>query len=278
MALALVYAVAAAILLGGSDFFAARSARTVASITVTRTVVGVSAVLSPLVLLAVDSAVIGRDVLIGMGAGLAMTSGLLLLYRGYAVARMGVVAPMSSVLLAAVPVLVDISRGDRPSTLGAVGMAVGLVALGLTSYQPGGSGSVTAGAVLGVCSGVLFGIAFTLMGEVSEASGLTPVVAQRVTGFAMLALIAPFTRSPFVADGVGRRPALIAGCFAILAIAALQLAFQKGDSGPVAVAASQFATVAVILSVVFNHERMRWWQGVGVGATAVGVSLMALGA
>jgi drug/metabolite transporter (DMT)-like permease len=277
MALALVYAVAAAILLGSSDFFAARAARTVPSITVTRTVVGVSAALSPLVLLAVDSSVIGRDVLIGMASGLAMTSGLLLLYRGYAVARMGVVAPMSSVLLAAVPVLVDVSRGERPSTLGAVGMGVGLLALVLTSYQPGGTGSISLGAVLGVCSGVLFGVAFTLMGEVSEASGLTPVLVQRLTGFTMLALIAPFVRAPFMAGGVGRRPAVIAGCFAMFAIASLQLAFQKGASGPVSVAASQFATVAVILSVIFNHERMRWWQGVGVAATAVGVSLMALG-
>jgi drug/metabolite transporter (DMT)-like permease len=58
---------------------------------------------------------------------------------------------------------------------------------------------------------------------------------------------------------------------------ALQLGFRSGASGPVSVAASQFATAADILSVVFNGERMRWWQGVGVGATAVGVAMMALG-
>jgi drug/metabolite transporter (DMT)-like permease len=45
----------------------------------------------------------------------------------------------------------------------------------------------------------------------------------------------------------------------------------------VAVAASQFATVAVLLSVVFNKERMRWWQAVGVGATAIAVALIAVG-
>ena len=48
-------------------------------------------------------------------------------------------------------------------------------------------------------------------------------------------------------------------------------------SGPVSVAASQFGTVAVILSVLFNRERMRWWQSVGLGAAAVGVALMAAG-
>jgi drug/metabolite transporter (DMT)-like permease len=216
-------------------------------------------------------------VLIGVASGLAMTSGLLLLYRGYAVARMGVVAPTSSVLLAAVPVVVDLARGDRPSALGAAGMAVGLIALILTSYHPGGTGSVSLGALLGVTSGVVFGVAFTLMGEVSEAAGLMPVLVQRLTGFTMLAIVFAFGSAPLFTQGEARRPAVIAGCFAMVAIAALQIAFQKGSSGPVSVAASQFATVAVVLSVMFNRERMRWWQGTGVAATAVGVSLMALG-
>jgi drug/metabolite transporter (DMT)-like permease len=277
MALALVYAIAAAILLGSSDFFAARSARTTPAVTVTRTAVGVSTALSPVLLVAVDSRWIARDALIGALSGLAMTSGLLLLYRGYSVARMGVVAPTSSVLLAAVPVVTDLLRGDRPSTLGAGGMCVGLVALVLTSYHPGGTGSVKLGAILGIASGVLFGVAFTLMGEVSEAAGLMPVLMQRLTGFTLLTIAYPFASLPFIATGVGRRHAVVTGCFAVFAIAALQIAFQKGDSGPVSVAASQFATVAVILSVLFNRERMRWWQATGVAATAVGVSLMALG-
>lgn len=277
MALALIYAIAAAILLGSSDFFAARAARSTSSVTVTRTVVGVSAFLSPVLLLAVDFRWMARDVLIGMASGIAMTSGLLLLYRGYTVARMGVVAPMSSVLLAAVPVVVDIVRGNRPSALGAVGMGIGLVALMLTSYHPGGTGSVSLGAILGIGSGVMFGVAFTLMGEVSEAAGLLPVLAQRLTGFVMLIIAFPFASVPFAAGGASRQPAFVAGGFAVFAIAALQIAFQKGASGPVSVAASQFATVAVVLSVMFNRERMRWWQAAGVAATAVGVSMMALG-
>jgi drug/metabolite transporter (DMT)-like permease len=115
------------------------------------------------------------------------------------------------------------------------------------------------------------------MGEVSEAAGLLPVLAQRVTGFVMLAIVFPFASVPFAASGASRKPALVAGGFAVFAIAALQIAFQKGASGPVSVAASQFATVAVVLSVMFNRERMRWWQATGVAATAVGVSMMALG-
>ncbi len=277
--MALLLAVVSAVLLGTSDFFAARAARTTSSITVTRTAVAVSTLLSPLLLFVVDWSWIGRDVVIALASGIGMTTGLLLLYRGYSVARMGVVAPMSSVLLAAVPVVVDLVRGDTPGPLSAAGMAIGVVALVLTGYTPGGSGSVRLGAVLGVTSGIAFGVAFALMGEVGEDSGLLPVVLQRLAGITMLAVVGVFGSAPFFApDRVSWRPAIAAGAIAVVAIASLQLAFQRGASGPVSVAASQFATAAGVLSVLFNRERMRWWQGTGVAATALGVALMAVGA
>jgi drug/metabolite transporter (DMT)-like permease len=277
MGIALTLAIAAALLLGSSDFFAARSARSTPSITVTRTAVAVSTALSPLLLLLVDSRWIAHDTIIGSLAGLAMISGLMLLYRGYSVARMGIVAPLSSVLLATVPVLWDLFHGVTPSGWASVGMALGVVALVLTSYTPGGAGSVRLGALLGISSGIAFGVAFTLMGEVTDKSGLSPVIAQRATGFALLAVIGAVRRDPFFAVGTGLRNAVVAGALGLVAIGSLQLAFQRGDTGPVSVASSQFATVAVILSVVFNRERMRWWQGIGVAATALAVALIAAG-
>lgn len=277
MTTALIFAITAALLLGGSDFFAARSARTTPSVTVTRTAVATSVTLSPLLLLLVDWRWVGHDVLIGSLSGLFMIGGLMLLYEGYAVARMGIVAPLASVLLAVVPVLWDLVNGVRPGATAAVGMVLGLVALVLTSYTPGGSGSVTLGALLGITSGVVFGIAFTLMGEVGESSGLLPVVFQRLSGFVLLVVVGLVRSDPFFADGNGRRYAIGAGLLGLAAIGSLQFAFQRGDTGPVSVASSQFATVAVVLSVVFNRERMRWWQAVGVAATAVAVALIALG-
>ena len=94
----------------------------------------------------------------------------------------------------------------------------------------------------------------------------------------MLLVVVGLLRSePFIASGPGRGVALVAGVLGLLAIGSLQLAFQRGQLGPVSVASSQFATVAVLLSVVFNRERMRWWQSVGVSATAVAVALIAAG-
>jgi len=236
-----------------------------------------------------------RDSVVGGVAGVAMMLGLVQLYRGYAVARMGVVAPSSSVLAAAVPVLVDLARGVRPGTLAAVGIAVGLAALGLTGYVPGGSGSVRLGLALGVGSGLAFGIAFTVMGEASAAAGLTPIVTQRATGLVMLSVAyavtaarcdavpadaAPARRIPtpfFAPRGATLAWSVATGAIGICALASMQLALRDGDSGVVSVAASQFGTAAVILSVAFNGERMRWWQALGVAATALGVALLSLG-
>jgi drug/metabolite transporter (DMT)-like permease len=277
MGLALTFAIIAAVLLGGSDFFAARSARTTPSLTVTRTAVATSVVLSPLALLVVDSRWTARDSLIGGLAGIAMITGLMLLYHGYKVARMGVVAPIASVLLAAVPVVWDLLNGVHPGALVAVGMGVGALALVLTSYTPGGEGSATLGAVLGLSSGVAFGVAFTLMGEVSKGAGIAPVIVQRSAGLVLLLAVWVVKRDPLIASGEGLKYGALAGVLGLTAIGHLQLAFQRGASGPVSVASSQFATVAVVLAVLFNKERMRWWQAVGVGATAVAVALIALG-
>lgn len=277
MGLALVFAVAAAVLLGLSDFSAARAALDTPSLTVTRTAVATSVTLSPLLLLVVDSRWTMRDTAIGLISGVAMISGLALLYEGYKVARLGIVAPLASLLIAAVPVLWDVLHGTEMSAVVAVGIAVGLVALVLTSYTPGGEGSAVLGAVLGITSGVLFGVGFTLMGEASKESGVSPVLAQRGAGLVLLLLLSTVRKEPVFAKGLSRRWAMLGGTFGLLAIASLQLAFGRGASGPVSVAASQFATVAVLLSVVFNKERMRWWQAVGVGATAIAVALIAAG-
>ncbi|MFM8867915.1 MAG: EamA family transporter [Ilumatobacteraceae bacterium] len=261
--------------------------------TVARTANLVSLILAPLVLLLDPGMWSVRDSLVGSVAGVFMMIGLLQLYRGYAVARMGIVAPSSSVLAAAVPLVIDLARGIRPGTVPSIGVAVGLMALALTGYQPGTAGSVRQGFTLGIGSGLAFGLAFTVMGEARSEAGLTPIVTQRATGLVMLSLLAVYMAKRPSMDGMGGASrthapylcprgstikwAVAAGTLGIGALGSMQLALRDGDSGVVAVASSQFGTAAVILSVVFNGERMRWWQAVGIGATALGVALLSLG-
>ena len=276
--MALLFGVIAAVFLGASDFCVAMGSRRIPSITVTRTALIVAGCLGPVALWLVSSHWNGRDSLIGVLSGVAMSSGLMLLYRGYGSAPIGIVAPTASVTLTIVPIVYDLIRGTTPSALAAVGMFIAAAALVLTSYTPGGAGTVRQGLALGLGSGVLFGAAFTTMDLVSDGAGVAPVVVQRFAGFAALSLIWLFDRSaPLVAAAgpassdvsTGRclrdgRPVFVAD------------RVQRGDAGPVSVVSSQFATVAVVLAWLINRERLRWWQTIGVLATGVGVALIAV--
>lgn len=270
--------VVAGILLGVSDFTANRASRTVSSVSVSRTNLAVSGLIAPLLLLAKPVEWTLRDIVLSVLSGITLSGGLVMLYRGYTVARMGIVAPTASVLLAAVPVFYDLVKGNSPSAVAACGMALGLVALVLTTYQRGGMGSVKIGVVLGIGAGLLFGFAFTLTSETSDAAGLSPVMIQRLSGLLFLVVLQPFDKASILAMRMPARPwAIASGLAGGVAIASLKLGYINGSAGPVSVAASQFAAVAVVLSVIFNKERLRTWQAIGVAAGGVGVALMALG-
>lgn len=274
----LVFGAVTALCLGTSDFFAARAGRTVPAFTVTRTALLTAGVISPVLLLIASSHFGIRDSMIAALSGVVMGSGLTMLYEGYRSSRIGIVGPTSSVLVALVPVLYDFFRHIDPSTTQTVGMTIGILALGLTSYTPGGSGRALRGFVLGSASGICFGVAFTLMSRTSKASGLSTVVVQRWAAFAFLSLLLPVSGGSLVARAAPARSyGMAAGLFAAAGLGALQLGFRRAAAGPVSVAASQFATVAVLLAVAFNGERLRRWQVAGVGCTALAVALMAIG-
>jgi len=43
------------------------------------------------------------------------------------------------------------------------------------------------------------------------------------------------------------------------------------------VVGSQYAAVAVILGGVVRGQRMRWWQGLGLGGSSLAVALIVIG-
>jgi drug/metabolite transporter (DMT)-like permease len=270
--------VVAGILLGVSDFTASRASRTISSVSVSRTNLAVSGLIAPLLLFVKPVQWTLRDFVLSALSGVVLSGGLVLLYRGYTVARMGIVAPVASVLLAAVPVLYDLLKGHTPSTVAACGMVLGLLALVFTTYERGGMGSIKLGLLLGLGAGLLFGIAFTLVSQTSDAAGLSPVMIQRLSGLAFLVMLQRIDKAPLLAI---RAPARIwgigSGLAGGIALGSLKLGYIKGSAGPVSVAASQFAAAGVLLSVIFNKERLKPWQAVGVVASGVGVALMALG-
>jgi drug/metabolite transporter (DMT)-like permease len=268
----------AALLFGTSDVLAARGSRTSSPIAVTRTALLVALVFTPLFLALKPWEINGPDFLYSSLSGLFNAAALLGLYVGYTKAPMGVVAPLASVLTAMVPVFVDLVRGNGLSGLAGIGVVVGLAAVALSTYQPGGRGSIRNALLIGSAAGVGFGLAFVFLDLTSSRAGLAPVPIQRLVGLVVLTLFHPMMKAPWVlVTGPARKFAIGTGVLAGVALGSLQLGYRFGDAGPVSVAASQFAAVTVLLSAVVNKERLRWWQGAGLALASVGVGLMALG-
>ncbi len=283
----ILFGLAAAVLLGFSDLFAAKTSAFVPAITVARTAFAMSTIVAIGLVFAVPSAFILRDSLLALGSGALMAGSLVVLYHGYKVASIGLIAPTSAVLLGLIPVLDGIRKGDRPSTTAWFGMVLGIASIALATYQPGNPGKARNALILGSVSGAGFGCAFALLDYTSKESGLTPILVQRLIGGLLLAIALLFDRpsgraewkkTPWMAiHPPARLLGVLTGVTAGFAMAALQLGFRNGESGPVAVAASQFATVGVVLSVIYQKERLRTLQWVGVVGAAVGVALLASG-
>ncbi|HWU37682.1 MAG TPA: EamA family transporter, partial [Candidatus Acidoferrum sp.] len=102
----------------------------------------------------------------GAVAGLSGMFGLGFLYRGFIAGRMGIVAPVSAVLSASIPVVFAALTSGLPHELQLAGFAVALVGIWLLS-RPERLGSRPEGLGLAVLAGLGFGGFFICLSRVS---------------------------------------------------------------------------------------------------------------
>jgi drug/metabolite transporter (DMT)-like permease len=226
------------------------------------------------------ASVTSRDLLIGAGAGVAGGIGILLLYRGLALGTMSVVAPITAVLAAVVPVLVGLAQGERPPALALAGIPVALVAIALLARDPDAEGPAE-----GMSSGVLttalgaglgFGVFFVALDAAGDDAGLWPAVTGRVASVLMFAVVVATVASARAGAGGVRRPGLVrllvvCGVCDAAANALFLLATHRGMLTTVAVLGSLYPASTVALATTLGHERLARLQiaGVVLALTAV---------
>lgn len=209
----------------------------------------------------------------GFGGGF----GAAFLYRGLSTGRMGVVAPISAIGAALVPISIGLVTGDRPSALAWLGIVCALPAIFLIAHTSGAADSGPTGAVDGVLAGIGFGSLFALLGQIGSGAGLLPLALSQVTSVIGVILTAtllraawvPRTRAPFNALTMGPLGAAATGCFLY--------ATHHGLLSIVSVIASLYPATTVLLAAVLLHERIHRAQAVGLAFAAAAVSLVALG-
>jgi drug/metabolite transporter (DMT)-like permease len=211
-----------------------------------------------------------------VGAGIAGVIGLAALYRGMAIGAMGVVAPISA-SAAVLPVAVGLARGERPSGLQLVGVALALVGVVLVSREPGAGRSLATGVPLALLAAAGFGSYFLFIDRASADDAYWAVVVARITSCAVALPIAHSRGALRVPRAA--LPVLIAiGLLDVGANLLLALALNEGFVSLVSVLASLYPVGVIVLAIVVLHERPRRSQALGGGTALAGVALISAAA
>ena len=130
-------ALAAALAYGLSDFIGGLASRRTSAWAVAFVAAVGSLAGAVALAVAVPGAATGTDLAWGALAGVGSGTGGAFLYRGFAAGRMGVVAPVSGVGAALVPVAVGLLGGERPGALVWFGILAALPGIWLVAREPG---------------------------------------------------------------------------------------------------------------------------------------------
>ncbi|GGT63237.1 EamA family transporter [Actinomadura citrea] len=229
----------------------------------------------------------------GFVAGLCGGGGLIAFYRALARGPMSVVAPVSALAAAVIPVAVGVAQGERLDASVLLGVLLCLVAIGLVSMEAGGEKEPAAGSggrrlldsgpVMAGLSGSCFGVFFVLLNEAGDGTGLWPIVGARLGNLAIVVVALLF----LAARGGNAGPKLSGRTLIVLALlsgsldaGANVLYFLAVHSGMLSLAAvltSLYPAITVLLARVAYSERLRAVQRVGMAVAVAGVALVTVG-
>ena len=271
-------AVASALLVGGADFFGGVLSRVVSAARVAALAQVTGLVLAiPIALLVDAERVTDADAAWSAGSGIAVGIGIVLFYTAMTRGLISLVAPVTAVVGALVPVTYALGTGERPGTAATVGIALAVGAIVLVSLVPGQNATMPSqfGALpLAVGAGVFFGSFYVCLARVHEDAGMWPIVISRVASATALVGLALVTTRGL---GIGREYLLRTAAIGALEIGAavtLLLALQRGPVSVASVLASLYPVTTTFLAALLLRERLRGLQLVGVALALVAVALI----
>jgi drug/metabolite transporter (DMT)-like permease len=264
---------------GGADYCGGRATRSAPALGIT-----VASQIAGLVPLAVVVALLGgsprpADLAWGVGAGAAGLVGLVLLYRGLSTGAMAIVAPITAVTGALIPLVVGLLTQRTPSALALSGAFCAVLAIALVSLSPSSAPTgVSRATVIGLAlaSGAMFGAFFSLFAQTNADAGMWPLVGARgasvLIGLAALGATRGTLRPPRAVLGW----VIVAGIGDVTANGLYLLASRQGLLSVLAPIAALYPVSTVLLALTVDKERVRVAQMAGLGLAAVALVLTAV--
>ncbi|MFW9991691.1 MAG: EamA family transporter [Candidatus Odinarchaeota archaeon] len=215
------------------------------------------------------------DAFWGCMAGLCGGIGLVALYRGLSLGHMGIVAPISAVVTAIVPVIVGLSIEGLPAIQQLVGFGIALIAIWFISRTDEETEIQIRYLGLPILAGLGFGFFQVFIDRTSEGSVLWPLVAVRIASMSMLFLVTAFTKQIQVPNTDKLPLIALAGIFDSGGNIFFVLAAEAGRLDIAAILSSLSPAGTVLLSWLILKEKITGRQLFGILIAVIAVSLIA---
>jgi len=217
------------------------------------------------------------DVAWALLAGTFGPGALVCFYRALAVGRMNVVAPITGVVSAAIPVAVTAAILGLPAPAPLAGIGLALVSVGLVTQAAGSTSGGKQGIGLAFLAGCGFGAFFLALAQVGPASIFWSLAVVRVSDGLLLAVAVRLSRRPWRPDRSVARLVVVAGVLDMGGNLWFLLASQQGRIDIAAVLSSLYPVATVFLSTLLLREPMRRLQVAGVVTGVVAIWLIGSG-
>lgn len=274
-------ALTSAVAYGSSDFIGGLVSRRASAWSVA-VVVQLSSALTALAVAVVlggdpDGADLAWAAVGGVGSGL----GVSFLFRGLGRGRMSVVAPVSAVGAALLPVAFSVAVDGWPPPAVLLAVATGVPGIWLVSRvvdtADHAAASSASGLLDGLLAGVGFGLMFLALDQVGPGAGLWPVAAAQAVSAVAAALLATSLRVAWLPRGRTVWRAAWAGPLGTVALLCFLLATQAGSLTVAALISSLYPAATIVLALVVLHEHIHRTQLAGLLLCGATVGLVAAG-
>jgi drug/metabolite transporter (DMT)-like permease len=272
-----VLALAASAFWGASDFMGGAVSRRLAAFDV----IFVSQALAVLILgfaVIVTGAYGGSTAYLpwAVAAGIVGVLSVGAFYQALALGTMGVVAPIAASGVI-VPLVVGVAQGNRVGILQLAGIALAVVGVVAASGPDLKESTSTRPIVLAVLAAAGFGAGVVFIAQASRTNLVMSLFTLRITSVGCLAIAAlALRRRPKVSRADLPSLAVI-GMFDLAANAAYASSTTRGTLSLVAVLASLYPAVTVLLARQLHSERLSSVQAGGATAAVIGAVLIAAG-
>ncbi len=283
----IIFGLLSAFSYGLADFVGALAAKKIRALAVTAISFSFGLVIALLLSQISEASYSAETIQTSIFAGISSAIAISCLYAALALGPISIVSPLTAVISAMIPVIVDVASGQALSGFALFAVALVLVAVVLVGFVPGEKVTLPSlpALIYSLGAGLGFAGIFVFLDATSKDSGLGPLVVMRAVGLSLLILglsyLAIKNKVSLIEKAAFEVKTLalifVAGAGDVLGNVAFLIATREGALAIAAVLTSLYPVGTILLAWVILKERIALSQTIGIVMAMAACAILAVG-